>query len=59
MTISISLNRILVCILVSALAALGWWIVTDSLHWPAWAAMWVFGFILLVLSIAITERVVT
>jgi hypothetical protein len=57
-TINISAYRVIVCIIVAGIATFFWWASLEILHWPAWVAMWIFGFVLLVLSVAITERVV-
>lgn len=56
MTLTLSLNRILIALLVSFIAVLGWFLASDLLHFPAWACLWVFGFILLALSASVTAR---
>jgi len=54
MSINISLNRILIALIVSLIAVGGYLVATDLLHWPVWAALWVFGFVLLALNASVT-----
>ena len=54
MTLSLSLNRILVALLVSFIAVLGYVASAELLHLPLWACLWIFGFLLLALNASVS-----
>lgn len=55
MTISFRLNRVLVALLVSFVAVLAYFVVAEVLHGAVWMALMAFGFVLLALSMSVSE----
>lgn len=53
MTISISARRVVICLIVAAVATLVWLVSNNVLHWPEWVGMFLFGFVLIVLGVSI------
>ena len=54
MTLNVSLQRVLVCLLIALVAVGGYLLSADVLHWPMWVSLWIFGFILLALNASIS-----
>ena len=53
MTVTIGIYHVIGSLIVAFIAAVAFIVAMDTFHWPLWACMLVFGFVLLVLAVVI------